>query len=234
MSAKINKKQIFLAIIILTAACLSNSYRVQPKELGPDARFEEKFPDTIGSWSRDVLIENQVVSPILKTPDLDNPYDNVLTRVYTAPEHPPVMLVVAWGRNQQQEIKIHRPELCYTAQGRSIASKKAYALERLMPGRSTGTNAVRMVAKANSFDEAVLYWIRIGNVFSESAFDTRFEIMRQGISGSIPDGVLVRASIIRPTGSITEDDWRYLEEFLRAFVVSAPASGRRILTNYGE
>ena len=52
--------------------------------------------------------------------DPEAPYDDVLMRSYTNAHGEVVMLALAYGRHQRQEIKIHRPELCYTSQGYAV------------------------------------------------------------------------------------------------------------------
>ncbi len=60
---------------------------------------------------------------------------------------------------------------------------------------------MRMLVKAPGRTEAVSYWIRIGNVFTENPWAIRYHILKQGLAGKAVDGVLVRASRIEQTSA---------------------------------
>ncbi len=54
---------------------------------------------------------------------MQQPYDQTLMRTYVRDDGAVVMLALAYGRTQRQEVKIHRPELCYVAQGFAVKRK---------------------------------------------------------------------------------------------------------------
>ncbi len=60
-------------------------------------------------------------------PNMDRPYDDVLMRAYGNSQGDIVLLAVAYGRNQRQEVKIHRPDVCYTAQGFQLVERSPIA-----------------------------------------------------------------------------------------------------------
>jgi EpsI family protein len=131
---------------------------------------------------------------------MDQPYDQVLMRSYGRSDGTIVMLALAYGRNQRQEVKIHRPELCYVAQGFEVVDRKIGTL-RLSDTR--GIEAYRIVARGRDRVEPVTYWIRIGDRVVRNAWDSRMKILRDGLKGTVPDGLLVRASsLTRSTGDI--------------------------------
>mgnify|MGYP003340463721 CR=1 FL=1 len=52
--------------------------------------------------------------------DTEQPYDQTLMRTYANSHGEQIMLALAWGERQRQDVKVHRPEVCYPAQGFAI------------------------------------------------------------------------------------------------------------------
>ena len=77
-----------------------------------------------------------------------------------------VMLALAYGVNQRQEVKIHRPELCYVSQGFKLLERSQVALSAAQA--ALPVRAQRMLVQAPGRAEAVSYWIRIGDMYSTS------------------------------------------------------------------
>jgi EpsI family protein len=161
--------------------------------------------------------------------DMNNPYDDVLMRSYQDSHGNVVMLALAYGRNQRQEVKIHRPELCYVAQGFKLVSR----VPVMMPAYAMGAVPVqgaRMVVEAVDRVEAVSYWIRIGSVYSQTPWATRYYILKQGLMGHAIDGVLVRASqIVDHTRAVTGQLYEVQEKFLAELVGAMPPRSRELL-----
>lgn len=159
----------------------------------------------------------------------DYPYDQVLTRTYKNSQQQTVMLTIAWGQKQKQEVKIHRPELCYFAQGFEISALKDKDFKMV----SLSGKAVigkEMLAKNPRYTEAVSYWIRIGDTYSENAWQTRWYIFKRGLTGEIPDGVLVRASSIISEISNPDKNFYLNQEFLSDLLTSVDsAEGKALL-----
>jgi EpsI family protein len=156
--------------------------------------------------------------------DLEAPYDDVLMRSYVNANGDVVMLALAYGRHQRQEIKIHRPELCYTSQGYTVLRKsEAKFAASAVPG-------ARMLVSAPGRSEAVSYWIRIGDLHSTNAWKTRAHIFSEGLRGRVVDGMLVRVSQIVPDAAAV-DAARYelQEQFLADLVLAMPPDARRLL-----
>jgi len=193
-------------------------------------RLAEVVPKSFEEWSE---IDTQV-APVDPTNDrgdardTNNPYDDVLMRAYTNHHGDVVFLALAYGRRQHQEVKIHRPDLCYVAQGfklvrRSLVSFPVEHTEQPATG-------ARMLVESVERTEAVSYWIRIGGMYSQSAWRTRLYILRQGLRGSQTDGILVRVSQIVPSSAAATDDrYRLQEKFVVDLVNAMPVGSRRFL-----
>lgn len=155
----------------------------------------------------------------------DQPYDDLLSRTYGNAEGVRVMLSLAYGSQQRQEVKIHRPELCYPAQGLPVQKLSPITFDiKSASGQPITGN--RMIASAGAGAvELVSYWIRIGETYSDSPWVTRMTIVREGLAGRMTDGILVRASQRVAIGSDYQAAFRKQEQFLADLVANSPKEG---------
>jgi len=80
-----------------------------------------------------------------------------------------------------------------------------------------------MVVQSASRVEAVSYWIRIGDIFSENAWVTRSHLLEEGLRGHILDGILVRSSqIVANAEEDSERSYQLQEDFLSQLVRASP------------
>lgn len=154
-------------------------------------------------------------------PRLDQPYDQTLMRTYRNGRGDTVMLAVAYGREQRQELKIHRPELCYSSQGFKVLSRRPVQLSF-----ADGTiPAVRLITSNGRRLEPVTYWMRLGNSFATDAWQSRLRILKEGLLRRVPDGVLVRVSTAAPLmAESVNEDFQLQQAFLRDFRASVEAN----------
>lgn len=197
--------------------------------------FEKIVPGRIGGWRE---VKSPYVQIAVATDDRGQAvaatYDETLMRTYVDDAGHAVMLALAYGLNQRQEAKIHRPELCYVAQGFKVLGIESSLAH--VPGVPDEKVVIkRMLVEGRDRKEAVSYWIRVGKLFSESAFDTRVYILGQGLKGEVPDGILVRASQIVPRsieGEELERIYAVQEKFLSDLVEAVPETSRASLTGW--
>lgn len=185
------------AIAICMVMAIVAAWALTPKQdrvAADEVRFADLVPLAFGDWT---AIPNPLaqVDLAVKRDERDQAsllFDEVLSRSYRNSAGDIVMLSIAYGRQQRQELKIHRPELCYAAQGFRVSRmSEGGIVESASSGRSYGRS---MLAVAPNRVEPVSYWIRIGDVLSDSAWTTRLSIFQEGLQGSVVDGVLVRLS----------------------------------------
>jgi EpsI family protein len=158
----------------------------------------------------------------------DEPYDQTVMRTYARADGARVMLALAYGTRQRQEVKIHRPELCYVAQGFAVVDKRSAPVV-LKDG--SAVNATRLVARTDRRVEPVTYWIRIGDEIAMSALQSRLAILVEGFRGRIPDGILVRVSTAESPGASEVDRaYAWHEEFLRELVAAVGERGKLVPT----
>ena len=222
---------IVLGLSMIATALAVQWLQPEPLPINDRESLARSIPAQFGDW-KEVTFAAEQIDPGKGTadePNMDRPYDDVLMRAYGNSHGEVVLLAVAYGRNQRQEVKIHRPDVCYTAQGFQLIERSPVA----MPFRGTAGTPVRgmrMLVKAPGRTEAVSYWIRIGDSFTESAWAIRYHIFKQGLAGQAVDGVLVRASRVeqgRAMGASAR--YRAQEQFLGDLVHALPPQTRRLL-----
>ncbi len=227
----INWRFVAAGLLLLVASGLAYALRPQPVVDVRDVHLEKQIPTAFGQW-REVRTGLMQIDLAPRGENgeqeatLVYPYDRTLTRVYQRTDGQVVMLALAWGSKQRQEIKVHRPELCYAGQGFQVIDRKDTALE-LSP--DTKLMATRMLTKGASRLEPVTFWIRTGDKIIVSSWQSRLEILKEGVHGRIPDGILVRVSQALAPNASPEDSYQVEESFLRDLYAVADASGKRLL-----
>jgi EpsI family protein len=198
------------------------------------ASLDTLIPRNFGGW-HEINRGPVAINPSLERgdgdPNVNSPYDDVLLRSYQNADGAIMQLAVAYGRRQLQEVKIHRPELCYTAQGflvRSIGSARFSNLA----GREWAIDGAHMLVEAPGRIEAVSYWIRIGEFYSPSSWLIRLHIFTEGVKGRVDDGVLVRASqIVSGSDAAIDSSYALQARFLSALVEALPPTARELLSS---
>lgn len=184
-----------------------------------EGKLEAMIPDQVGPWqfaSKMGLVippQDQMVTAT---------YAQLLTRVYTAEDRLPMMLLVAQSPGQDGVLQIHRPEFCYPASGYELTESRvhdiALAADRNIPTRvftATGPGRIEQLA----------YWTRIGRDLPTSWAQQRLAVAEANFRGEIPDAVMVRISTISPDpGAIGQ-----IDEFAKQLIAAVPAPARPVL-----
>jgi EpsI family protein len=219
-----------LGVTMLATAVAVRLLQPEPIAAGSQPSLAASVPSSFGDWKEVSSITEQVdPARSADEPSMDRPYDDVLMRTYGNSRGDIVLLTLAYGRNQRQEVKIHRPDVCYTAQGFQLVNRSVVSFPVTgLAGRPV--EGMRMLVSAPGRMEAVSYWIRIGDVFTDNAWAIRYHIFQQGIAGRAVDGMLVRASQIVPgAGTASPERYRLQERFLADLVRALPKPARRQL-----
>jgi EpsI family protein len=141
-----------------------------------------------------------------------------------------VMLSIAYGGDQSKQLQLHLPEVCYVAQGFDMVKDHRDEL-----GTRFGKVPVkRLVARQNSRNEPITYWITIGDKAVMSGLDQKMQRFVYGLSGRIPDGMLVRVSTIEPddAGAYKVQD-RFVNQMLDALKPDDRVRLMGAATNHG-
>ncbi len=156
-----------------------------------DFDLAQAIPGAFDDW----VIDPSIV-PIVPAPDvqaqLDRIYSQIVSRTYVNSRGERVMLTVAYGGDQSDALKAHRQEVCYAAQGfeiRNVLHVNLRFQEKTIP-------VTRMLAVRGTRSEPVTYWFTMGDRVVLGRLERLMVQLRYGLSGRIPDGMLVRVSSI--------------------------------------
>jgi len=223
---------LLVALIMVGAWGIAYAIRPIPSIDSKSVSLERQIPSEFGDWRelRTGLVQVDLAprndEGTLET-GIDWPYDQTLTRVYKRSDGEMVMFALAWGSKQRQEIKIHRPELCYTAQGFQLV-QRSQAPIAVTPDITIP--ATRLVTKGQSRKELVTYWVRIGDRVSMSAMQSRMQILKTGLTGTIPDGILFRVSQSRSAQDAdAEKSYAVQASFIKDLLVHVDQPTTRLL-----
>lgn len=162
---------------------------------------------------------------VLPPPDSlrDRLYDEIATRVYVAENQPPVMLLIAYSNVQDGMLQVHRPETCYPVGGYALSDSQIIDMNvgasRPIPSRFFTATGVSRV-------EQVLYWTRIGSEIPGRWFDQRMAVFRANLRGEVPDGILVRLSVIDTDAKAAIP---IMENFMKAMIAQMTPRMRNLL-----
>lgn len=149
------------------------------------------IPRSFGAWaSRDVT---DLVAPKEEDSLASRIYSETVGRVYQASNGgSEIMMLLAHGNTQSDDLQLHRPEICYAAFGYSIN----YNREVLVSiGQGAGAPGRGLVAMAPDHRETILYWSRLGEYFPLNRSEQHLDRTRTSMAGIISDGILARFSI---------------------------------------
>jgi EpsI family protein len=226
------------AIILCTALLTATSaYLITPKLtlVAAAPKLQDVVPHAFGDW---VEIKSPLVQVALSENNektISQPYDQTLMRAYRNQISGKIVFIaLAYGENQRQEIKIHRPELCYVAQGYRVDRLDTIRFDEIRNAGGAAIVGKHMYAeKLQSSEpgrgEAVSYWIRIGNFYSDSPWSTRLYIVREGFKGRMVDGVLVRASMQIDNQKEAQQAYPVIDRFLKDFADAVPDNAKGVL-----
>jgi EpsI family protein len=175
-------------------------------------KLADILPRTIGAWrSRDVSDLFTAQTPGSLLAEL---YGETVGRLYSRSDLDlEIMMLMAHGNSQSNELQLHRPEVCYPAFGYAIVQSEPIELSI---GNSITLPGRRLIAQTAQDKEAVIYWTRLGEYFPTSVTQQRLDRLDTAVHRYIPDGLLARFSI---SGSDTALSFRVMRNFVSDLVL---------------
>jgi len=154
--------------------------------------LERVVPERFGDWTIDVDVPAVIPAPDVQA-RLDRLYGQVLSRTYVNAAGERMMLVVAYGGDQSDALKVHRQEACYAAQGFDIHGLARGTLAA--PGRSIPVT--RMLAVRGERSEPVTYWFTMGDRVVLSRVERLRVQIAEGLRGRVRRAGRVRGGAPR-------------------------------------
>jgi EpsI family protein len=187
--------------LLIGSACVvaaGVAYALQPRRhlsLLGQQRLDRIVPPAFGKWtSREA---GDLVSAQTDDSLAAELYDQMLERRYRhAVSETEIMVLMAHGEVQSNELQIHRPETCYPAFGFVLSNDRKIQLQ--LPGGSA-IPARSLVADAPGRRETVIYWTRLGEFLPTDGSEQRTDRVRAALGGYVADGLLARFSVLGAT-----------------------------------
>jgi len=220
---------VFMALLMVSSAALAVALKPSQRlvEELPPLSLEEAIPKSFGDWR----IDDSIV-PIDPSPDvqasLNAIYSQLLGRTYINSHGERIMLSIAYGADQSGDgSQVHRPEFCYTAQGFQVMANNVGSLLT-----QYGTLPVRrLLAVQGRRNEPITYWVTVGDKATLPGIERKMSQLAYGLTGRIPDGMLVRVSSISAQNELA---YGLQEKFIRDMLQNMDSKDRlRVAGRFG-
>ncbi len=217
----VRHKALWIGLAMILAAALAVALKPTQRLASQKEtiNLETLIPRQFAGWTIDETITPVIPDErIRKT--LDKLYNQTLSRTYVNRDGQHMMLTIAYGANQSDMLQVHRPEVCYTAQGFQVLQQTKGAFTALS-GETVPVK--RLLATQGERIEPITYWITVGEKVSANTLERKLAQLKYGLTGRIPDGLLFRVS------SISRDEpGAYAEQvnFIKALLAAMSAKDR--------
>lgn len=208
------------ALMLLGAWCTQAvTPTIRVADTRPRIVLDSAIPKQFGDWREDVDQIAAVVNPSTQA-ELTKIYAETLSRTYVNKAGQRVMLSIAYGTEQRDNLSVHFPEGCYGGQGFAVGPTSKVALKTLAGNIASS----RMVATLNNRVEPITYWVVVGDQAVPNSWELKKVKLAYALKGMIPDATLMRVS------SITSDsDEGYLlqQQFVNSLLAALPPNLRQ-------
>ncbi len=185
---------------------------------GLDSMIPQEFED----WKLLPAPVGAIVNPVVDEV-LARTYTELVTRVYVDAQGRRIMLSVAYGSNQSRDLQVHRPEVCYSAQGFLVSG-----LRKDHSNTSHGPLPVmRLNARMGSRAEPITYWLRMGDSVVRGNIEQGIARVSAGLRRRPIDGIVFRVSSI---GADPDIEYRTHDAFIAALLSRSDQRGLWQLT----
>ncbi len=222
-----NKTSSILFFISMLLACLLSTGLKPEQKLvdtaSNDQQFAQLIPEAFETWQYIPQYSVTIVSPELNDL-LSTIYDQIVSRFYKNSQGDLIMLSVSYGQQQIDDGSLHLPEVCYPAQGFSLEEKPASSTIQTKFGP---LKVKRLYVKKDNREEFITYWTMLGHTNVRGSWETKYEQIKYGLQGTIPDGLIFRISSI---GKSDEQTISLHNAFIHSFLASIDSNARVRLT----
>ena len=216
-------KNVLIGFVMIVTAIIGFTLNAESLVVnhGPKIDLESIIPKQFGDWHQD-----SAIIPVTASPEqeelLKQIYSQNLTRTYVDNHGYRVMLSVVYGDGIDKQLDVHRPEVCYVAQGFKVSDYTDLVIHTLfgrLPVR-------RLVATNGQRIEPISYWIKVGDKAVGSAFERKMTKIKQVLTGRADSGLLARVSTIDTDQVLA---YKEQEAFINAMLQAMPEDQRKQL-----
>lgn len=224
----ISLKHLVIGLCMFAAAGMALALKPTQKVADgrPKIDLEVLIPKAFSDWKIDETIVPLIADPEVQA-KLDKIYNQTLTRTYINSKGERIMLSIAYGGDQSDSMAVHKPEVCYPAQGFQILRSPVVSSFSTENGASIPVK--RLVAAQGARIEPITYWTTVGDKVAVNGWKWKLQQMTYGLTGKIPDGLLFRISSIQVDEA---NAYQLQDEFTRELLNAMSPGGRqRIIGN---
>ena len=221
-SAQFRHYFILLVMLLAAGAAILLKPTQRIADQGPKVDLETMTPKQFRDWHIDEAVMPLIADP-KQTVTLQKIYAQTLARTYVNGKGERIMLSIAYGTDQSDTMQVHKPEVCYPAQGFPILGKQSGTLGTLFGA----IPITRLVAKRENVIEPITYWISVAGEVGQTDLQRKLVKLKYAITGHVPDGVLVRISSIAHTA---DDGYRVQDTFANELLAAVSPDDRKQLS----
>jgi EpsI family protein len=209
-----------LALVVAAVAGAMLKPTQHVADLRPKIDLQAMIPPRIADWKMDEQAVRQVVDPHTLEA-INRIYSQTLERTYVNQEGERIMLSISYGGDQSDMMQVHKPEVCYPAQGAQISHLATGVLD-------TGFGLIpvkRLLATQENRAEPIIYWVTVGDSVAVSSLAWKLALLKYGLTGKVPDGLIFRVSSLGDEASA----YPLQEEFIRLLLKRMKPEDRKRL-----
>lgn len=216
-------KSLLIFTLLAITAVLSIVMKPTLKEMDPSKipDYEKLLPNQFENWQVNKKFLPDIIDPEMQA-SLDKIYSQTVTRTYFNTHGGNIMLSIAYGPNQSDELQVHKPEFCYPAQGFIVKNNE----KKVVKTKYGEIQTTRLDTFQGNRKEFVTYWVLVGNKLVKSGLHRKMIQFEYGFNGIIPDGMLFRISSI---GTNREKQYDFQIQFINDLLSSISPKNRILL-----
>jgi EpsI family protein len=216
-------KNLLVGLVMVVTAIIALTFNTKSLvvDQGPKIDLETLIPRQFGTWHMDASIV-----PLSTSPEQDELlkkiYSQILTRTYINDRGYRIMLSVVYGDGMDKHLDVHRPEICYAAQGFQVSQYTDLIVHTLFGGLPVR----RLVAQNGQRIEPISYWIKVGDQAVKTSLERKLIKVKEVLTGRADSGMLARVSSIENDQVLA---YKEQEAFINAMLSAMPTDQRKLL-----
>lgn len=208
----VSLKHLMIGLAMLSAVGLTYALTPTAKIADQESKLnlETMIPQQFGDWKVDETIVPLQVSPDVQAA-LDKVYNQTLSRTYVNSRDERIMLSIAYGTDQSDNVQVHLPEGCYRGQGFAVSNKTESVMQTLF-GKIP---VAKLIATKEARYEPITYWVVVGGQVARDNWEMKKAKLKFALKGEVADGLLVRVSSV---GQDAQRGYEIQREFSEAML----------------
>ncbi|MBS1142139.1 MAG: epsI [Proteobacteria bacterium] len=188
-------------------------------DISPRKTLAEEVPTEFLHWKKGRTDLAAVLDPTQQAV-LNYLYTETLSANYINPSNRLVMLSIAYGKDQSDGHDVHKPDLCYPAQGFKVLEQRDMTL--VLDDQRSITVRYMKTQLGNRI-EPLVFWTTAGDYVYQTKLQKKIIGMKYSAENLIPDGLVLRVSMIEPDPEIA---LTVISDFIKTWYDAMPEQQR--------